>query len=90
MSGTPTEQAHDPIFREIDLSAEIKKIWGARWNSPELAYEFSNGRKFYLRTEDAGIYTGAAAVGPGGNILMEDGSFVLEEDGSKMPIEFVP
>jgi hypothetical protein len=46
----------DPVFREIDLSAEIKKIWGPQWNAPEVAYEFSSGRKFYLKTGDAGIY----------------------------------
>ena len=40
----------------IDLSAEAKKIWGARWNEPEPSYEFSNGRKFTLRTGDAAIY----------------------------------
>lgn len=89
MSGTLTENSHDPIFREIDLSAEIRKIWGSKWNSPELAYEFSNGRKFYLRTEDAGIY-GGLTPGGGGFILQEDGSFVLEEDSSKIPLEVVP
>lgn len=51
-----TEQRHDPVFREIDLSAEVRKLWGANWNKPETAYEFSNGRKFELRTEDAAIY----------------------------------
>ena len=40
----------------IDLSAEAKKIWGPRWSEPEPAYEFSNGRKFTLRTGDAAIY----------------------------------
>ena len=43
-------------FREINLSAEIKKIWGPEWNKPETSYEFSNGRKFELRTGDAAIY----------------------------------
>lgn len=47
----------NPVFREVNLSAEIKKIWGPEWNKPELAYEFSNSRKFYLRTEDASIYS---------------------------------
>ena len=50
------EQKHDPVFREINLSAEIRRIYGPKWNAPELAYEFSNDRKFYLRTEDAAIY----------------------------------
>ena len=51
-----TEQSHDPVFTTIDMSAEIKKIWGAKWNAPEISYEFSSGKKFYLKTEDAAIY----------------------------------
>jgi hypothetical protein len=51
-----TEDPHDPTFRTIDLSAEAKRLWGPKWNAPEVAYEFSNGRKFELRTEDAAIY----------------------------------
>ena len=43
-------------FRTIDLSAEVKKMLGPKWNAPEPAYEFSNGRKFELRTGDASIY----------------------------------
>lgn len=56
MAATPTEVSHDPTFRTIDMSAEAKKIWGPKWNAPEISYEFSNGRKFELRTGDAGIY----------------------------------
>ena len=56
MSATPTEESHQPVFREINLSAEIKKIWGKQWNAPSPAYEFSNGRKFEMRTEDFGPY----------------------------------
>ncbi len=47
----------DPTFRVIDLSAEVKKMLGPKWNAPEPAYEFSNGRKFELRTGDAAIYS---------------------------------
>ena len=43
-------------YRTIDLSAEARKIWGPKWNAPEVEYEFSNGRKFERRTEDAAIY----------------------------------
>jgi hypothetical protein len=43
-------------FREIDLSAEIKKIWGPKWNAPEVEYRFSNGREFTRKTGDAAIY----------------------------------
>ena len=56
MSGTPTEESHDPTFRTIDMNAEVKKIWGPKWNAAELEYEFSDGRKFYRRTGDAAIY----------------------------------
>ena len=55
MAATPTEQAHDPVVRTLDLSAEIKKIWGPKWNQPEQSYVFG-ARKFELRTEDAAIY----------------------------------
>lgn len=43
-------------FRVIDMVAEAKKAWGQEWNKPETSYEFSNGRKFVLRTEDSEIY----------------------------------
>lgn len=56
MSATPTEVAHPPIFKTIQMDAETKRIYGPKWNEPSLAYEFSNGRKFTLRTEDAAIY----------------------------------
>lgn len=54
-----TDNSLDPNiakFRAIDMSAEARKSWGVKWNAPETAYEFSNGRKFELRTEDAAIY----------------------------------
>jgi hypothetical protein len=63
MAGTPTEEEHDPSFREINLSAEVKKMYGPKWNAPEQAYEFSNGRKFYLRTGDAAIYESSPDFG---------------------------
>ena len=44
-------------FREINLSAEIKKEWGPKWNAPEVEYEFSSGRKFERKTEHAAIYS---------------------------------
>lgn len=53
MSTTPP---NDPVFRTIDLTAEVKKIYGPAWNKPETSYEFSNGRKFELKTEEAAIY----------------------------------
>jgi hypothetical protein len=46
----------DAKFTVINMSAEAKKAWGDKWNAPEVAYEWSNGKKHYLRTEDAAIY----------------------------------
>lgn len=44
------------VTREVDLSAQVRHIWGEKWNEPEVEYEFSNGRTFTRRTEDAAIY----------------------------------
>lgn len=51
-----TDTSQPPVFREIDMAAETRKILGKKWNEPSPSYEFSSGRKFVLRTEDAGIY----------------------------------
>jgi len=63
MSSTPTEDSHDPTFRTIDMNAEVKKMWGPKWNAAEVAYEFSNGRKFELKTGDAAIYASSPDFG---------------------------
>ena len=57
MTTTNDQFPRDPKFRVIDLSAEVKKMLGPKWNAPEVSYEFSNGRKFELRTGDAAIYS---------------------------------
>lgn len=49
---TTSVDEHRVQTREIDLSAEVRKAWGKKWNEPEIEYEFSNGRKFERRTED--------------------------------------
>lgn len=51
----PNEPDHPVTTRTIDLSAEAKRVWGDKWNAPELEYEFGK-RKFYRRTEEAAIY----------------------------------
>ena len=52
----------DVTFKERDLSAEIRKIWGPEWNAPEISYVFADGkRKFKLRTGDAAIYASSPA-----------------------------
>jgi len=55
--------ADDPATRvttrEFDLAAEVRRMWGKSWDEPEVEYEFSNGRVFKRRTEDAAIYRAA-------------------------------
>lgn len=51
-----TEDEHNVTSRTLDLAAEVRRLWGPEWNKPELEYEFSNGRKFYRRTDEAGPY----------------------------------
>ncbi len=63
MAGTPTEESHDPKFSTIDLGAEARAMVGPAWNAPELAYEFSSGRKFVLKTGDAAIYASSPDFG---------------------------
>lgn len=48
--------ANGPTFKEINLSAEIKKIWGKKWNQAQPEYEFSSGRVFERRPGDEGMY----------------------------------
>lgn len=43
--------------RTLDLGAEIKKRWGAEWGKSDIAYEFSNGRKFENSDRsESGVY----------------------------------
>lgn len=56
MATENSKRPANPTFRTLDLSAEVKKLLGADWNKPEIAYEWSNGKKHYLRTGDASIY----------------------------------
>ena len=63
MAGTPTEENHDPVFRTINLSAEVIKMWGPKWGKAEVSYRFSNGRDFELRTGDAAIYASSPDFG---------------------------
>lgn len=86
---TPTEPDHTPIFRELDISAEIKRIWGAQWNAPELAYEFGD-RKFYLRTEDAGIYSTSPVFAlPTQPLEAENGDDILQETGDTISLDII-
>lgn len=37
----------------IDWAAEVRKAWGPEWSEPDVAYQFSNDRKF-KSTDGAG------------------------------------
>ena len=88
-NATPTEQDHSVSFRTIDLSAETKRIWGAKWNAPEQAYIFSNGRVFVLRTGDSLIYSDAPVAGQSGPIQEENGNNLLLESGDTLDQDFI-
>lgn len=52
-----TEPTNRPTFRTIDLSAEVKRMLGPKFNEPEVEYEFADGKRvFKRRTADSGIY----------------------------------
>ena len=53
---SPTDPANNVTTRVLDWNAEVRRVWGPSWTKPEVEYEFSNGRKFERRTEDAAIY----------------------------------
>lgn len=53
----PNNTNDNTTYRTINLSAEVKKMWGKQWNEPEVEYEFSNGRQFKRRTAESAIYT---------------------------------
>lgn len=40
----------------LDWAALVKKAWGPEWNEPDIAYQFSNDRKFKDSGSDGGIY----------------------------------
>lgn len=42
--------------KPIDYAALVKKAEGEEWNKPEVAYEFSNNRKFNDSGSNGGIY----------------------------------
>lgn len=49
-----------PNSRTLDWASFCRAAWGAAFNEPDTAYQFSNGREF--KSSDAsrgGIYTGS-------------------------------
>jgi len=43
----PIEEPEQRVrTRTIDWASEVRKAWGKDWNTPDIAYEFGNNRKF--------------------------------------------
>lgn len=42
----PDDNAQRVRTREFDWEQLVKNAWGKEWNKPDVAYEFSGGRKF--------------------------------------------
>lgn len=49
-----------PTTRIVDFGALVKQSWGDDWRKKDIAYEFSNGRKFAASEPNGGPYTGTA------------------------------
>lgn len=49
-----------PVTRTIDFGAECKRAWGDEWGRKDIAYNFSNGRKFDASEPQGSVYTGTA------------------------------
>ena len=49
-----------PTVRIVEYGALVKKAWGDDWLKKDVAYEFSNGRKFAASEPNGGPYTGTA------------------------------
>lgn len=49
-----------PTTREISFGGLVKQAWGDDWGKKDVAYEFSNGRKFAASEPNGGPYTGTA------------------------------
>lgn len=49
-----------PFKRTVDFGAEVRRMWGDEWMKKDVAYEFSNGRKFAASEPQGGPYTGTA------------------------------
>src|SRR5262245_19370731 len=54
-------RSRDPVFVERNLSAEIRKGWGPRWNEAEESYVFGK-RRFTLIDGQGGIYSPESAA----------------------------
>lgn len=47
-----------PTFSTQDWAAQVRLAWGDAWHKKEVAYEFSDGRKFVDPGAQGGPYTG--------------------------------
>jgi anti-sigma-K factor RskA len=56
-SGVPTQP---PVTRNRDLGAMVREAWGDEWLKKDVAYQFSNGRRFEVSEPNGGPYTGTA------------------------------
>lgn len=49
-----------PVTRQISAGGLVKQAWGDEWAKKDIAYKFSNGRKFQASEPNGGPYTGTA------------------------------
>lgn len=44
-------------YRSFSWEGLVLKAWGAKFNEPDIVYEFSNGKQFFSN-DDTGPYSG--------------------------------
>lgn len=49
-----------PTTRTVDFGALVKQQWGDDWRKKDVAYRFSNDRKFAASEPNGGPYSGTA------------------------------
>ena len=64
--GVPTRK---PTTSRVNLSALVKKAWGAAWSARDVVYQMPNGRDFVDSGSRGGIY----AVRGNALLVLEDG-----------------
>lgn len=52
-----------PTFSTKDWAAMVRQTWADEWHKPEVAYEFSSGKKYNDPGAHGGPYTGTSGNG---------------------------
>lgn len=65
-----------PFTRTISFGAVVRQVWGDDWLKKDVAYEFSNGRKFAAPEPEGSFYAvsvSSATIWDNGLTVWDDG-----------------